>query len=53
MPDTLEHSRNSLENHIRFQTKMSKVYIRFQPKPAQKSLGYPLGRAHTNMTYIG
>ena len=29
------HSRSSLENHIRFQTKMGKVYTRFQTKTAQ------------------
>ena len=36
------HSRSSLENHIRFQTKMGKVYTRFQTKAAQKP--YPKGR---------
>ena len=35
------HSRNSLENHTRFQTKMVKVHTRFQTKTAQKP--YPLG----------
>ena len=30
------HSRSSLENHTRFQTKMGKVYTRFQIKAAQK-----------------
>ena len=36
------HSRSSLENPTRFQTKMGKVYIRFQTKTAQKP--YPMGR---------
>ena len=35
-------SRSSPENHIRFQTKMGKVYTRFQTKTAQKP--YPMGR---------
>ena len=35
-------SRSSLENHTRFQTKMGKVYSRFQTKKAQKP--YPWGR---------
>ena len=30
------HSRSSLENHTQFQTKMGKVYTRFQTKTAQK-----------------
>ena len=30
--NTFIHSRSSLENHTRFQTKMSKVYTRFQTK---------------------
>ena len=34
-------SRSSLKNHTRFQTKMDKVYTRFQTKTAQKP--YPLG----------
>ena len=34
--------RSSLENHTRFQTKMDKVYTRFQTKTAQKP--YPMGR---------
>ena len=33
---------SSLENHTLFQTKMGKVYIRFQTKTAQKP--YPMGR---------
>ena len=36
------HSRTSLDTHTRFQTKMSKVYPRFQTKTAQKP--YPMGR---------
>ena len=34
--NTLIRSRNSLENHTRFQTKMGKVYTRFQTKKAPK-----------------
>ena len=30
------HSRSSLKNHTQFQTKMGKVYTRFQTKTAQK-----------------
>ena len=33
--NTFIHSRSSLENHTRFQTKMGKVYTRFQTKTAQ------------------
>ena len=33
---------SSLENHTRFQTKMGKVYTRFQTKTAQRP--YPMGR---------
>ena len=36
------HARSSLENPTRFQTKMGKVYTRFQTKTAQKP--YPMGR---------
>ena len=36
------HSRSSLKNHTRFQTKMGEVYTRFQSKTAQKP--YPMGR---------
>ena len=35
------HSRSSLENNTRFQTKIGKVYSRFQTEKAQKP--YPLG----------
>ena len=38
---TFIHSRNSLENHTRFQTKMGKVYPRFHTKTGQKP--YPTG----------
>ena len=34
--DTFIHSRSSLENHTRFQTKMGKVYTRLHTKTAQK-----------------
>ena len=30
--NTSIHSRSSLENHTRFQTKMGKIYTRFRPK---------------------
>ena len=36
------HSRSSLKNHTRFQTKMGKVYTCFQTKTAQKP--DPMGR---------
>ena len=38
----LIHHRGSLKNYTRFQTKMSKVFNRFQTKTGQKP--YPLGR---------
>ena len=34
--NTFVHSRNALEKHTRFQTKMSKVYTRFQTKTTQR-----------------
>ena len=40
--NTFIHSRSSVENHPRFQTKISKVYTRFQTKKAQNP--YLLGR---------
>ena len=40
--NTFIHSRTSLKNHTRFQTKMGKIYTRFQTKTAQKP--YPMGR---------
>ena len=39
--NTFLHSRSSLENHTRFQTKMSKVYTRFQSKKRKNPT--PLG----------
>ena len=47
---TFIHSRNSLENHTRFQIKMGKVYTRFKTKNGAKTL--PYGAAHTYMAYI-
>ena len=44
------HSRSSLEIPSRFQTKMEKVYTRFQTKTAQNPV--PDGAAHTYMAYI-
>ena len=38
--NTLIHNRSSFVNHTRFQTKMGKIYTRFQTKTAQKP--YPL-----------
>ena len=40
--NTFIHSRSSLENHSRFQTKMGKVYTSFQIRTVQKP--FPLGR---------
>ena len=40
--NTSIHSRGSLKNHTRFQTKMGKVYTHFQTKKAQNP--YPMGR---------
>ena len=40
--NTFIYSRSSLENHTRFQTKMGKVYTRFQTKTVQKP--YTMGR---------
>ena len=51
--NTFIHSRSSLENHTRFQTKMGKVYTRFQTNTAQKP--HPItidGAAHTCIAYI-
>ena len=44
------HSRSSLENHTRFQTKMGKVDTCFQTKTVQKPL--PDGAAHTYIAYL-
>ena len=54
--NTFVHSRSSLENHTRFQTKMGKDCIRFETKTAQKPFGvahryvgeYPPGPDNTN-----
>ena len=51
MINTFIHSRSSLENHIRFQTKMGKVYTRFQTKTAQKPYP-PDGAANTDTAYL-
>ena len=40
MMTTFIHSVVTIENHTRFQTKMGKVYIRFQTKTAQEP--YPM-----------
>ena len=40
--NTFINSRSSLKTHTRFQTKMGKIYTRFQTAMAQKTL--PLGR---------
>ena len=48
--NTFIHSRSSLKNHTRFQTKMGKVYTCFQTKKAPKTP--PCGAAHTYMAYI-
>ena len=47
--NTFVHSCSSLENHTRFQTKMGKVYTRFQTKIAQT---LPDGAAPTYIAYI-
>ena len=39
--NTMTHNRSSFVNRTLFQTKMGKVYTRFQTKTAQKL--YPLG----------
>ena len=39
------HSRTSLENYTRFQTKMCKIYTRFPDRNDAKTL--PFGAAHT------
>ena len=40
------HSLSFLENEIRFQTKLGKIYTRFQTEMAQKPC-IPFGVAHT------
>ena len=52
MINTFTHSRSSLENHIRFQTKIAKVYIYtlvFRPR-ATKTV--PFWATYTYMVYI-
>ena len=44
MINTFIHSRSSLKNHTRFQTKMDKVYTCFQTKNGAKT--QPMGAAH-------
>ena len=46
-----QHSRSSLENPTRFQTKMDKVYARFQTKTAPKP--YPMGGTYLYGLYKG
>ena len=48
--NTFIHSRSSLKNHTRFQTKIGKVYTRFQTTTVQKTL--PDGAAHTYIAYV-
>ena len=48
--DTFIRSCSSLKNHTPFQTKMGKVYTRFQTQNGAKTL--PEGVAHTYMAYI-
>ena len=38
--NTLIHNRSSFVNHTRFQSKMGKIYSRFQTKAAQKTLTF-------------
>ena len=45
------HSRRSLENHTRFQTKTDKVYTRFQTKTAKNPT--PWGGTHLHGLYKG
>ena len=49
--EMFQHSRSSLENPTRFQTKMDKVYTRFQTKTAQKP--YPMGGTYLYGLYKG
>ena len=53
--ETFTRSHSSLENHTRFQTKMCKVYPRFQTETAHKP--YPLrgggGWEHAFLAYAG
>ena len=47
------HHRGSLENYTRFQTKMGKVFNRFQTKTAQKPLVILWGGTYLNGLYKG
>ena len=38
--NTLIHIRSSFVNHTRFQSKMGKIYSRFETKAAQKTLTF-------------
>ena len=49
--NTLIHNRSSFINHTRFQTKMSKIYTRFQTKTAPKP--HPLGGTYLFGLYRG
>ena len=50
MVNTFIHSRSSLENHTRFQTKMGKVYItHFQTQKGPKTI--PFVAVHTYRIY--
>ena len=49
--NTFTHSRSSLENHTRFQTKLSKVYTCLQTNTDLKT--FPFAAAHTYMACIG
>ena len=46
--NTFVHPPSSLENHTRFQTKMGKIYTRFQTKTAQK----PYPTTSTTISFI-
>ena len=48
--NTFIHSRSSLKNHTRFQTKIGKVYTRFSDQNSAKTLSD--GAAHTYIAYI-
>ena len=62
--NTFIHSRSSLENHTRFQTKMGKVYTRFQTKKPKNPIrwdgtylynlykGLPPGSTHEDIYWI-
>ena len=50
--NTFIHSRSSLENHTRFQTKMGKVYTRL-PADQNGSKTLPSGAAYTYLAILG